>query len=214
MILFLIFFLYPAHNNNDGRIIKSEFSDDFDVYIKEEIALNGSLGDYLYVWKVNDNQLKNDMLEILLSVEPYRPRDSRYDPMFPVELPDRYYYPAICLDAEEYGYYLEIINWNNFIASQGSTKSHIVVEKKDSYMLVMHKKNMNEIVLSEYPNSRYEYIASGRFDAFELQQGEKEWYVELSEESMNTLISLARSVSDQNADIYKKIALTDYYNVP
>ncbi len=176
--------------------------------------MDSSLGDSLVIWEITDSQLKKSILNICMEVKPYRPQNSKYDVLPLVNEEERRYYPSICFDAGEYGYYIERINWDNYINDQSNLNSGILKEKKGSPLLRMHKKDMSKIAYSDYPSSKYEFIASGRFDATDISEEQQEWYVELSEEKLELLSALLETITEKNAKIYKDIQLKDYYTIP
>lgn len=202
LILLVVFWLKIPYGNSQptgGELFAPDFKDGFVLYIEEGYSLSvsgsGTQTEVPHsVWQISDESLKSKILDLCSNIESYRQFQAISDIVYGSG--DVAYYPRIYLCAHSFCYRIEVLNWENF---SGSTWVGYPIREEMFGEPVLH---IYRIDLSLMTGSENPFVFSK--DYFQPDsvnsEGGRGWYSIMSQESMNQLLNLIRSIGAENAE--------------
>lgn len=180
-----------------GEISSSDFEDGVEVYIEEGYAITEAPHS---IWLVSDEDIAEEILSFCGSVKQYRQVEKSSDIMYG-EAGDFEYLPRIYLVTDEICYSVEILNWENY---SGDEWSQFPIRQERSGEPTMHVFRLD---LSLMPENKTPYSFAKESFASDTMNSESGvgWFSTMSQESMDELLNLLRSIGTENAEIVEEI---------
>jgi hypothetical protein len=184
-----------------GELYHADFKNGFDLYIEDSYAVlinsDGWPMDTPHsIWRVTDEYLKDDILRLCKEIESYRELKKISDIMLGGTARRRCF-SRIYLDTGSYCYRIEILNWKNY---SGNSWRFFPIRQELYGEPVLYVKRI-DLSLKPEAEATYSFAKNyGRSDSINSEAGSG-WYSTISQESLDELLALARSVGDANAEI-------------
>ena len=198
--VFLVVFLRRQLWPTGGMLFAPDFKNGFDLYVEEVYSVSVSGTDRPAIqnephslWQVSDPQVKETVYELCRQIRKYRQFDREKDIFYGAA--GRTLYPGIYLLTENYGYRIEIVNWENY---SGEEWARLPIRKEmfGEPLLIVFRIDLSQLSGSDsLYSSLKNYFAS---DSLNDEYGIG-WYSTLSRESLDRLLELVRKVGADNA---------------
>ena len=176
-----------------GELFDTDFAYGFELYVEEGYAQ----GEPEHaVWRALDEQVKDAALLLCSGIESHREFNSISDIMLGA-VPRMEYFPRIYLDAGDYCYRIDILNWDNYA---GDAWAELPIRAELYGEPVLH---VFRIDMSQKPEDKDAFVfARDYFGADSLNgEGGFGWYSTMPRESLGELLALAGAIGEQNAEV-------------